>query len=103
MEAGGREITVNTAPIGRFEAWVRHDGESLGRWPGSMTLSAEFFATLLEHAVPLDGRAIEALQGSALALDVYAWLAHRLCRVRRIGGVKLSWRNLRDQFGQAGF
>jgi hypothetical protein len=31
---------------------------------------------------------------------VYTWLAHRLCRVNRPGGVMLSWENLRDQFGQ---
>ncbi len=81
---------------------MRHDGESLGRWPGSMTLSPEFFSTLLEHAVPLGDQAVEALQGSAPALDVYAWLAQRLCRVRQPGSVKLSWRNnLRDQFRQS--
>jgi len=50
--------------------------------------------------VPLDARAIHGLQKSALALDAYTWLAHRLCRVRKGGGVKLSWGNLRQQFGQ---
>ena len=79
---------------------MQHDGESLGMWPGSITLSAEFYASLVEHAVPLDSRAIGALQGSALALDLYAWLAHRLCRVRKPAGVKVSWANLRQQFGQ---
>jgi hypothetical protein len=100
MQAGGKEITINTQPISRFEAWMQHDGKSLGLWPGSMTLSGEFYGTLLEHAVPLDPRAITALQKSALALDVYTWLAHRLCRVRKDAGVKLSWANLRQQFGQ---
>jgi hypothetical protein len=100
MEADGREITINSQPISRFEAWMQHDGKSLGMWPGSLTLSSEFFATLLEHSVPLDPRAIAALQKSALALDVYTWLAHRLCRIRKTGGVKLSWNNLREQFGQ---
>lgn len=65
-----------------------------------MTLSHEFFATLAEHAVPLDPRAIHALQKSALALDVYTWLAHRLWRIKKPDGVKLSWRNLKEQFGQ---
>lgn len=100
MQAGGKEITINTQPISRFEAWMQHDGQSLGLWPGSMTLSGEFFNTLIEHAVPLDPRALRALKGSALALDVYTWLAHRLCRVRTAKGVKVSWQNLRDQFGQ---
>ncbi len=40
------------------------------------------------------------MKHSALALDIYTWLAHRLCRVAKANGVKLSWENLRDQFGQ---
>jgi hypothetical protein len=100
MSVGDKDITINTQPISRFEAWMQHDHRSIGLWPGSMTLSNEFYSTLLEHAVPLDTRAIKALQHSALALDVYTWLAHRLCRVRKAQGVKLSWGNLRQQFGQ---
>lgn len=100
MEAGGKEITINTQPISRFEAWMQHDEKSLGLWPGSMTLSNEFFSTLLEHAIPLDPRAIAGLQKSALALDIYVWLAQRLCRIREEKGIKLSWTNLRQQFGQ---
>lgn len=95
-----RALTISTSPISRFEAWMQHDSKSLGLWPGVMTLSPEFYATLMEHAVPLDPRAIHALQKSALALDVYAWLAHRLCRVRKEDGAKLYWKNLREQFGQ---
>ena len=100
MSIGERDITISTNPISRFEAWTQRDGASIGLWPGAMTLSGEFYTTLLEHAVPLDPRAIAALQKSSLALDVYTWLAHRLCRVRKEGGVKLSWTNLRQQFGQ---
>lgn len=100
MSVGERDITISTQPISRFEAWMQRDNHSIGLWPGQMTLSGEFYATLLDHAVPLDPRAIAALQKSALALDVYTWLAHRLCRVRKAGGVKLSWANLRQQFGQ---
>lgn len=95
-----RDITINTQPISRFEAWMQHEHKSLGLWPGSITLSQEFFGTLVNHAVPLDPRAISALQKSALALDAYTWLAHRLCRVRKADGVKVSWRNLKEQFGQ---
>jgi hypothetical protein len=65
-----------------------------------LELSPDFYDTLREHAVPLDYRALGALKHSALALDIYTWLAHRLCRVNKISGVKLSWENLREQFGQ---
>ncbi len=33
-------------------------------------------------------------------MDIYSWLAHRLCRIRTDNGVKLYWKNLRDHFGQ---
>ena len=38
------------------------------------------------------------LSGSALALDMYFWLAHRLHRLEK--PVMVHWRNLRQQFGQ---
>lgn len=97
---GLRSITVNTAPVHRFEAWTHYDGRQLGFWPGYLELSSEFYETLRDHAVPLDPRAIHALQHSALALDVYAWLAHRLRRVKKPGYVRISWRSLKEQFGQ---
>lgn len=100
MSIANRDVTINTQPISRFEAWFQHDGTQQALWPGVLELSQEFFDTLVNHAVPLDHCALGALKHSALALDVYSWLAHRLCRVRKLEGVKVSWANLRDQFGQ---
>jgi len=100
LTANGRAVTVNTQPISRFEAWLHKTGEQRALWPGVLELSQEFYDTLAAHAVPLDHRALGALKHSALALDVYSWLAHRLCRVSKGGGVKISWANLREQFGQ---
>ncbi len=100
MTAAGRAVTVDAKPIKRFEAWLHDDGEQRTLWPGFLELSAEFFETLQHHAVPLDYRALAALKHSALALDVYTWMAHRLCRVTNAKGTMLSWQNLRDQFGQ---
>jgi len=65
-----------------------------------LQLSEPFYASLIERAVPVDPRAITAIRHSALAIDVYTWLAHRLCRVKTPQGSKISWNNLRDQFGQ---
>ena len=100
MYAEGQVMTVDAKPIRRFSAWLDQDGEQRTLWPGSMELTAEFYDTLVEHAVPLDYRALAALKHSALALDIYTWLAHRLCRINRPAGVMLSWTNLREQFGQ---
>lgn len=87
------------APVHEFAAWQDPGTHQRSLWPDEIIMSTAFYETLREHAVPLDPRAVHALQGSALALDVYAWLAGRLCRVRKAGGVKLSWANLKDQFG----
>lgn len=95
-----RVVTTDAKPIRRFEAWLHEDGGQRTLWPGVLELSDDFYGTLIEHAVPLDPRALTALRHSALALDVYAWLAHRLRRVSRAGGAKLSWKNLYEQFGQ---
>ncbi len=100
MHAEGRVVTLDAKPIKRFEAWLQHDGTQHTLWPGVLELSEDFYNTLADHAVPLDYRALAALKHSALALDVYTWLAHRLCRVKAIGGTRLSWENLREQFGQ---
>ena len=100
LSLSNRDITINTQPISRFEAWLVNHGPERPLWPGVLDLSQEFFDTLTAHAVPLDHRALAALKHSALALDIYAWLAHRLCRIKKESGIMLSWGNLKDQFGQ---
>ena len=86
-------------PVEEFSAWSDPTTGQAPLWPDHIALSPLFFETLCEHAVPLDPRAVHVLQKSALAIDVYSWLAHRLCRVRTDAGVKLSWANLKEQFG----
>lgn len=100
MFADGRMKQVSATPIDSFDAWLHPDPSQGQLWPDVIELHPKFYETLAEHAVPLDPRAISALQGSALCLDLYTWLAHRLCRIRKQDGVKLSWGNLREQFGQ---
>ena len=95
-----RDITGNAQPIQKFEAWLTPDPNQRVMWPGVLELSQEFFETLLEHAVPLDRRALSALKHSALCLDIYCWLAHRRNRITKHDCVKLSWQNLHFQFGQ---
>jgi hypothetical protein len=100
MRDHGKVVTVDAKPIRKFEAWLHQDGSQQTFWPGVMELHPDFYETLASHAVTLHCRALLALRHSALALDIYTWLAHRLCRINKPGGVMLSWQNLRDQFGQ---
>ncbi|AMU96688.1 hypothetical protein AOA14_20010 (plasmid) [Sphingopyxis terrae subsp. terrae NBRC 15098] len=91
--------TVDAKPFQQFEAWISDTGSQTALWPTSVELSAPFFEAILRTAVPLRHEALAQLTSSALALDIYSWLAHRLCRVRR-GGVTISWAALAEQFGQ---
>jgi hypothetical protein len=62
-------------------------------------LSLDYFESLKAHAVPLDERALAALSHSAMALDVYAWLAQRLHRIEKPHRQFIPWPALKDQFG----
>jgi hypothetical protein len=96
---GGKEhpTTVDSKPIRRFEAWLGRDGSQLALWPGIIELSQEYFESLLEHAVPLDPRAMSALAHSAMALDAYSFLARRLFTLEK--SVKVTWHQFHKQFG----
>jgi hypothetical protein len=100
MMTEGKAVTVDAKPIKRFEAWLQNGSSQHAMWPGVLELSQDFFETLANHAVPLDYRAISALRHSTLGLDIYTWLAHRLYRINKPAGVRLSWANLYSQFGQ---
>ena len=100
MSLGVGLDTLDAKPIKRFSAWVNQNTKQRSLQPGVIELTPEFYESLADNAVPLDARALGALKHSALALDVYAWLAHRLHRVRNRAGTKVSWANLRAQFGQ---
>lgn len=100
LQLGFKGRTYNGQPVQQFDAWVSNkDTHQRALWPGVMVLSEDYYGSLIESAVPLDNRALHALKGSALALDVYAWLAHRLHRIDG-RGVTLHWKALREQFAQ---
>jgi hypothetical protein len=62
-------------------------------------LSLDYFESLKAHAVPLDERALAALSHSAMALDLYAWLAQRLCRIQKPHRQFIPWPAVQEQFG----
>jgi hypothetical protein len=87
-------------PIVKFiDLWFTKDTNQRVLWPGTIELTLDYFQDLLKHAVPLDPRAISALSHSAMALDIYAWLAQRLWRVGPAKGYKVPWPRLHQQFG----
>ena len=103
LQIGYKGRTFNGQPIEQFDAWLvnRSAKGQASLWPGVLLLSQSYFNDLQNGAaVPLDNRALHALRGSALALDVYSWLAHRLHRISDKNPLCLSWQRIREQFGQ---
>ncbi len=96
----GHALTVNSRIVTAFDIWFPKDDRKRVLWPSTVQLSLDYFQSLMNHAVPLDEAHIAALSHSALALDIYAWLAHRLHRIPAGKPVRVSWAALHGQFGQ---
>ena len=82
-----------------FDLWFPKDERQRVLWPSTVRLSHEYFESLRKHAVPLDERALAALAHSAMALDVYGWLAQRLHRVHPFRPQFILWTAIKTQFG----
>jgi hypothetical protein len=92
-QSGGR---LNVASS--YDLWWSEDRTGAPTlMPSVVTLSPEFFDEVIGHPVPLDTDVLRALRGSAMRLDIYAWLCHRLGYIRR--PTTVPWEALRAQFG----
>lgn len=96
----GHAVQVNTQIVSAFDLWFPQEADQRVLWPSTVRLSADYFASLTRHAVPLDRRAVGALAGSSLALDAYVWLAQRLHRIPPGKPQFVGWASLAEQFGQ---
>lgn len=99
MTAEGEAVTIKSDIVSSFSLWWLKDERQRVLWPSTVKLSPEYFESLKRHAVPLHPHALAALAGSAMALDVYAWLAQRLHRIEWGKPAFISWTALQAQFG----
>ncbi|MGH6676419.1 MAG: replication protein RepA, partial [Xanthobacteraceae bacterium] len=86
-----RAAQINTQLITKFELWPEKDERQRVLWPSTITLSREYFDSLRKHAVPLREADLAALAHSAMALDIYSWLAQRLRRIDRRRTAFVPW------------
>jgi Plasmid encoded RepA protein len=86
--------------VRKIDIWFPKDERQRVLWDTSIELSTDYFESLMKHAIPLDKRAIAALSHNAMALDIYAWLVQRLHRIPAGKPQFVTWKNLKDQFGQ---
>lgn len=66
-------------------------------WESEITLTEEFYKEIIEHPVPINLEALQALKSSSLALDIYMWLTHRVFNLTK--PINIPWQNLAFQFG----
>lgn len=78
----------------RWDAICADHGD---KQPAIIRLGERVYNEMIKKAVPLDVRAIKALQQSPLALDLYCWLTFRVHSIRR--PTKIPLNDLRSQFG----
>jgi hypothetical protein len=97
--AENRAVQVNTQIVKAFDLWFQKNEQQRVLWPSTVQLSDDYFHSLVNHAVPLDERAVGALSHSGMALDVYAWLAQRLHRIKKEQPQFITWVALKEQFG----
>jgi hypothetical protein len=82
-----------------YQLWYNNDDKAGGKplWGSTITLADSFYDSIVGAPVPVDTRALAALSGSPLKLDLLVWLSHRLGYVRRTQLV--PWAALSEQFG----
>jgi hypothetical protein len=100
LQLGFKGRTYNGQPVEQFDAWLTNkDTGQQALWPGVLVLSEGYFRPCWKAPCHSITAPSWLLADSALALDVYAWLAHRLHRIEG-RGVLLHWKSFREQFGQ---
>jgi hypothetical protein len=92
-------VQVNTQIVKAFDLWFQKDERQRVLWPSTVQLSDDYFHSLVNHAVPLDERSVGALSHSSMGLDIYAWLAQRLHRIKKEQPQFITWTGLKEQFG----
>ena len=77
--------------------WDPKSPKQSALWESTVTLTQEFYDEITERPVPLDLKALSALKGSSLALDIYCWLTYRMSYLKKT--TELPWALLAQQFG----
>ena len=95
----GRAVQVDSKVVTAFDLWFPKNEKHRVLWPSTIRLSLDYFNSLQNHAVPLDERVLGALAHSAMALDIYAWLAQRLHRIPAGKPQFITWVAIKEQFG----
>ncbi len=96
----GSGVQVDLKIVKMFNLWFPKDERQQVLWNSNIKLTQDYFESLINHAIPLDERALAALSHTAMGLDIYVWLAQRLHRIDPQKPLFLTWAAVKDQFGR---
>jgi hypothetical protein len=98
-----KHACLTNAPLSdEFEIhWAAVETDRRSGLPARVRIGERMFSQMLTSAVPVDMRAVRALQQSALALDLYLWTTYRAPRVAKSHPARIAWSELAEQFGAA--
>jgi hypothetical protein len=92
-------LNMQVAPKGDLW-WSRKDPDQTALWGSWIELSEDFYAAITAFPVPADLRALRALKGSPLALDLYAWLTYEAWRAHMTRKKRFeTWTQLHAHLG----
>jgi len=88
----------NVTPVEEAQLWWNpNNPKQTTLWKSTVTLGDKFFTEIIEHPIPIDMRALQALKASPLALDIYCWLTYRMSYLSN--RTVVPWVALQTQFG----
>jgi hypothetical protein len=94
-----RDSGINMAIVEEFDLWWEPKNPDQGAlWDSTLTLNKRFFDEIVNNPIPIDFRALKALKGSAMALDIYTWATWRAFTAKG-KKVMIPWLLLQAQFG----
>jgi hypothetical protein len=78
-------------------AWDPKREDKSPLWNSTVTLGKRFFDEITQRPVPIDIRALRALRGSSMRIDIYNWLTYRISYLKQ--PTVIPWEALQGQFG----
>jgi hypothetical protein len=95
---GQREAGIGLRVAKSYDLWWHPKmPEQASLWQSTVTLSQDFFEEIINKPVPIDMRVLKSIKQSAMKLDIYCWLTHRMSYLKR--PTKIHWELLKAQFG----
>jgi hypothetical protein len=102
-ERDGRGVTARRNMVVADDVvfwWDTRRPEQSALLGSHIDLSHRFYEAITAAPVPVDVRALRALKGSALALDLYSWLTYEAFRAHKSGKPRFeTWEQLRRHMG----